>query len=184
MWDLNSLTRVGTYSTCIGRQSLNHWTAREVPGSISLFCVLLTVPAGSLSLQSLPFTLNWVHPFSSYLPRLLGSIITLGLSFYFGTLFAWLTIPHPSICFPPFFLDTASQRISHPSSFWSWELYLLKEDHQPTWIRLKAGANGKPRAPDLLNQNCRGHRLRIWVFSTHCPSELPNQWTTDELNEM
>ena len=31
MWDLSSLTRDHTCSSCIGRQSLNHWTAREVP---------------------------------------------------------------------------------------------------------------------------------------------------------
>ena len=31
MWDLSSLTRDGTCTLCIGRQSLNHWTTREVP---------------------------------------------------------------------------------------------------------------------------------------------------------
>ena len=31
MWDLSSLTRDWTRSRCIGRRSLNHWTAREVP---------------------------------------------------------------------------------------------------------------------------------------------------------
>ena len=31
MWDLNSLTRDRTHTPCIGRQSLNHWTAKEVP---------------------------------------------------------------------------------------------------------------------------------------------------------
>ena len=31
MWDLNSLTRDSTCTLCIGRQSLNHWTAREAP---------------------------------------------------------------------------------------------------------------------------------------------------------
>ena len=31
MWDLNSLTRDPTRTPCIGRRSLNHWTAREVP---------------------------------------------------------------------------------------------------------------------------------------------------------
>ena len=39
MWDLSSPTRDRTHTPCIGRQSLNHWTAREV--SISVFlCVL------------------------------------------------------------------------------------------------------------------------------------------------
>ena len=32
MWDLSSLTRDRTRTPCIGRRSLNHWTAREVPG--------------------------------------------------------------------------------------------------------------------------------------------------------
>ena len=31
MWDLSSLMRVRTCTPCIGRQSLNHWTTREVP---------------------------------------------------------------------------------------------------------------------------------------------------------
>ena len=31
MWSLRSLTRDLTHNHCIGRQSLNHWTAREVP---------------------------------------------------------------------------------------------------------------------------------------------------------
>ena len=31
MWDLSSPTRDQTCVPCIGRQILNHWTAREVP---------------------------------------------------------------------------------------------------------------------------------------------------------
>ena len=31
MWDLSSPTRDRTRTPCIGRRSLNHWTAREVP---------------------------------------------------------------------------------------------------------------------------------------------------------
>ena len=30
MWDLSSPTRDQTYTSCIGRRSLKHWTAREV----------------------------------------------------------------------------------------------------------------------------------------------------------
>ena len=30
MWDLSSLARDQTCALCIGRQSLNHWTARKV----------------------------------------------------------------------------------------------------------------------------------------------------------
>ena len=32
--DLTSLTRDPTHTPCIGRQSLKHWTAREVPASV------------------------------------------------------------------------------------------------------------------------------------------------------
>ena len=31
MGDLSPTTRDGIHTTCIGRQSLNHWTTREVP---------------------------------------------------------------------------------------------------------------------------------------------------------
>ena len=31
MWDLTSLTRNGAHVPCIERQTLNHWTTREVP---------------------------------------------------------------------------------------------------------------------------------------------------------
>ena len=40
MWDLSSLTGDRTRTPCIGRRSLNHWTAREVPRcgfNLSLF---------------------------------------------------------------------------------------------------------------------------------------------------
>ena len=32
MWELSFLTRDLTHTGCIGRQSLNHWIAREVLG--------------------------------------------------------------------------------------------------------------------------------------------------------
>ena len=31
MWDLSSPTRHQTHTPCIGRRSINHWTAKEVP---------------------------------------------------------------------------------------------------------------------------------------------------------
>ena len=40
MWDLSFLTRYWTHTPCIGRQSLNHWTTREVAASI-LICAFL-----------------------------------------------------------------------------------------------------------------------------------------------
>ena len=36
MWDVISLTRDTTHTPCIGRRSLNHWTAREVPKSFKI----------------------------------------------------------------------------------------------------------------------------------------------------
>ena len=36
MWDLSSPIRDAIHTPCIGRQSLNHWTAREVPGPYTL----------------------------------------------------------------------------------------------------------------------------------------------------
>ena len=35
MWDLSSPTTDQTCTLCIGRQSLNHWTTREVPKFIN-----------------------------------------------------------------------------------------------------------------------------------------------------
>ena len=40
MWDLSSPTRDWTHTPCIGRQSLNHWTAREVPVWV-FYCMFL-----------------------------------------------------------------------------------------------------------------------------------------------
>ena len=37
-WDLSSLTRDRTHTSCIGRWRLNHWTAREVPKIIFKIC--------------------------------------------------------------------------------------------------------------------------------------------------
>ena len=31
MWNLNSLTRDQTHTSCIGKCRVNHWTTREVP---------------------------------------------------------------------------------------------------------------------------------------------------------
>ena len=38
MWYLGSPTRDGTCAPCIGRQSLNHWTDREVPRRQIYYC--------------------------------------------------------------------------------------------------------------------------------------------------
>ena len=52
MWDLNSPTRDQTYTPCIGRQSLNHWTTREV--SARLFLTWALWSPGFHSLVCLP----------------------------------------------------------------------------------------------------------------------------------
>ena len=39
MWDRSSWIREQTYVPCIGRQILNHWTTREVLGSLLLLQV-------------------------------------------------------------------------------------------------------------------------------------------------
>ena len=39
MWDLSSPTRDRTLTLCIKRQSLNHWTLREVPVEILYSCI-------------------------------------------------------------------------------------------------------------------------------------------------
>ena len=69
MWDLSFPTRDRTHNPCIGRQSLNHWTAREVPAWLLLLCsshnILIIIiditrtiiPSSSLSLiDSFPQT--------------------------------------------------------------------------------------------------------------------------------
>ena len=37
-WHLSSLTRDQTHNPCTGRQSLNHWTTREVPVGLCFYC--------------------------------------------------------------------------------------------------------------------------------------------------
>ena len=42
-WDLSSLIRDQTHIPSIGRQVLNHWTTREIPGLLSLSLCLEVV---------------------------------------------------------------------------------------------------------------------------------------------
>ena len=39
MWDLSSPTRDQTHTPCIGKRSLNHWTAREVPALLKFLII-------------------------------------------------------------------------------------------------------------------------------------------------
>ena len=54
MWDLSSLTRDCDHTTSIRRQSLNHWTTREIPN-------------GSLQM-------NKLHGMDLYLNKLINNI--------------------------------------------------------------------------------------------------------------
>ena len=41
MWNLNSPTRDQTRTPCVERRNLNHWTAQDVPGRISILQFLM-----------------------------------------------------------------------------------------------------------------------------------------------
>ena len=92
MWDLSSLTRDRTHTPCIGKWSLNYWTAREVPHGFfgtSPSSSFLTFPA-SLPLpqpitEDFYFSSGWLFPAHSaleiwwYSQFLSGeSVLTLG----------------------------------------------------------------------------------------------------------
>ena len=51
MWDLSSPTRDRIHTPCIGRQSLNNWTAREVP-AMALFDSHFTFSGALVSLSN------------------------------------------------------------------------------------------------------------------------------------
>ena len=60
MWHLSSLTRDRTHAPCIGRQTLNYWTAREVPAFLFL---LLKAAADSVdSLMTIQHLLRVHRP--------------------------------------------------------------------------------------------------------------------------
>ena len=73
MWDFSSPVRYRTCTACIGRQSLNHWTTREVLGSTFLPKIVRWVLSGRLWVSSeimnkfsvrifLPETLSYSYP--------------------------------------------------------------------------------------------------------------------------
>ena len=61
MWDLSSSTWDWTHTHCIGRQSINHWTTREVPDSF-LVC-FLSFPLSVLAAAAVTSTWHsgWAH---------------------------------------------------------------------------------------------------------------------------
>ena len=67
LWDLRSLTRDRTRTPCIGRQSLNHWTAREVPYKVVLIIHLHYIHFEWLfSIQSIHLAVHLSVPFSQH----------------------------------------------------------------------------------------------------------------------
>ena len=79
-WDFSFLTRNQTHASCLGRENLNHWTAREVPANGSLYPCL----QGNLTPVSTAWTKRLGHPCSSNtysvhllsIPYILGNNIT------------------------------------------------------------------------------------------------------------
>ena len=61
MWDLSSPNRDWTRTPCIGRWSLNHWTAREVPLH-SFLNLLLSSYSFCLSLQVITISIGSPPP--------------------------------------------------------------------------------------------------------------------------
>ena len=59
MWDLSSPTRDRTRTPCIGRQSLNHWTTREVPNCFFWFAT--SQSKRSFGLKQIPFSSETTH---------------------------------------------------------------------------------------------------------------------------
>ena len=66
MWHLSSLTRDQTHNPCTGRQSLNHWTTREVPVGLCFYCTSFSVFL-SFSFFSLHFLFWLLYVFSVFL---------------------------------------------------------------------------------------------------------------------
>ena len=80
MWDLSSLTRDWTCNPCFGRWSLNHWTIREVPGSVFLIMPIWEYRYGMIQVNSqLIHCLHslWMFRTKSYLSILLQSYLLL-----------------------------------------------------------------------------------------------------------
>ena len=60
MWDLSSSTRDQSLISCIGRQSLNHWMAREVPTSILRWNNIPLYVSTTFCLSTHPFMDIWI----------------------------------------------------------------------------------------------------------------------------
>ena len=73
MWDISSPTRDQTHTPCIGRQSLNHWTAREVPRTSVLTVRQNLVSASSSKTFQTPPTLPLQGRKNNFLCTLLCS---------------------------------------------------------------------------------------------------------------
>ena len=80
--DLSSLTRDQTCTPCIGRESLNHWTAREVP-QIAIFKKTRKWTFGSVSAVIAFSGFNWAY----YMMISIFSLLLMYNLRYFKSLF-------------------------------------------------------------------------------------------------
>ena len=98
MWHLSSLTKDWNCPPCTGRQSLNHWTAREVPPPWFLRKRLIAgVKALDWNLGALawaPNTTGWANHFSKpWVPRLWMRITILSSQGYCADQMRWIWAP-------------------------------------------------------------------------------------------
>ena len=73
MWDLSSLTRDWTHIPCIGRRSLNHWTARSVPSFVNPVWKKKSSGSQTLALPQSPRELVKIHIFKVWEFKILTS---------------------------------------------------------------------------------------------------------------
>ena len=99
MWDLSFSTRDQTHTPCIGRWSFNHWTSREVPGSVFLIMPIWENRYWMMQVNSqLIHCLHslWMFRTKSYLSILLQSCLLTCLEFSGGFLnLLWKRLSFP-----------------------------------------------------------------------------------------
>ena len=77
MWDLSSPTRDWTYTTSIGRWSLNHWTSKEIPQPLLLSLLHSVWSPSGIGLSSLSYNLVCPTEIS-----LMMEMLHIGISYY------------------------------------------------------------------------------------------------------
>ena len=76
MWDLSPLIRDRTHTPCIGRRSLNHWTAREVP----LYFLKKQVSPSCVAGGNVKWCSHYRKEYESYFPLKIKHRLTMWLS--------------------------------------------------------------------------------------------------------